>query len=44
LTSPHRNESYEASRFIIDTIKKKVPIWKKEHYTDGSEWVNEKKQ
>ncbi|MBF0237373.1 MAG: molybdenum cofactor biosynthesis protein MoaE [SAR324 cluster bacterium] len=35
----HRREAYEASRYIIDTIKHTVPIWKKEHFTDGtSSW------
>ena len=39
VSSPHRKDSYEASRFIIDTIKERVPVWKKEHYTDGSSWI-----
>jgi molybdopterin synthase catalytic subunit len=40
-SSPHRGEAFEACRFIIDQIKVSVPIWKKEHYTDGdSGWVN----
>ncbi len=38
VASPHRAEAYEASRFAIDTLKATVPIWKKEHYTDGSVW------
>jgi len=42
VSSPHRNEAYEASRYIIDTIKKTVPIWKKEFYTDGSEWISDR--
>lgn len=38
--SPHRSESYEASRHVIEEIKKRLPIWKKEHYEDGeSEWL-----
>jgi molybdopterin synthase catalytic subunit len=37
---PHRAEAYEASRYIIEELKKRLPIWKKEHYVDGrSEWV-----
>lgn len=37
--SMHRSEAYEANRFIIDMVKKEVPIWKKEYFTDGSfEW------
>ena len=40
-SSPHRGEAFEACRFIIDQVKVRVPIWKKEHYTDGdSGWVN----
>ena len=42
VSSPHRDEGYQASRFIIDTIKKTVPIWKKECYTDGSEWISDR--
>lgn len=34
----HRAEGYEASRFAIDTLKERVPIWKKEIYDDGSAW------
>lgn len=37
---PHRAQAYEASRFIIEELKTRLPIWKKEHYVDGrSEWV-----
>ena len=37
---PHRGEAYEASRYIIEELKKRLPIWKREHYVDGrSEWV-----
>lgn len=37
---PHRGEAYDASRYIIEELKKRVPIWKLEHYLDGSrEWV-----
>lgn len=42
VASPHRDESYMASRYIIDTIKKTVPIWKKEHYSDGSVWITDR--
>ena len=38
-SAPHRAEALDACRYIIDTIKKTVPIWKREVYTDGSEWV-----
>lgn len=40
VSSPHRAEAYEASRFVIETIKERLPVWKHEHYTDGaSRWV-----
>ena len=36
----HRDEAYNLSRFIIEEIKKRTPIWKKEHYTnEESEWL-----
>lgn len=41
VASHHRRESFEACRWIIDEIKHRVPIWKKEYYADGdSGWVN----
>ena len=40
VSSPHRKESFEACQFIIDTLKEKVPIWKKEVFEDGEEWVS----
>jgi len=37
----HRAEAYEASRWIIEEVKRRVPIWKREHYADGTrEWVD----
>ena len=40
VSSPHRDESFKACRFIIEEIKHRAPIWKQEHYVDGdSEWV-----
>ena len=39
--APHRAEAFHACEAIIDEIKKRVPIWKKEFYEDGeSEWLN----
>lgn len=36
----HRGPAFDACRYVIEEIKKRVPIWKREHYTDGStEWV-----
>jgi molybdopterin synthase catalytic subunit len=41
VSSAHRGEAFDACRFIIDEIKHRVPIWKKEHYRSGdSGWVN----
>jgi molybdopterin synthase catalytic subunit len=41
VASKHRDEAFRACRYIIDEIKVRLPIWKKEHYTDGnSGWVN----
>lgn len=41
VSAAHRVEAFEAGRFIIDTIKDVVPIWKKELWADGStEWVH----
>jgi len=37
-SSPHRAEAFEAARFAIDTLKGTVPIWKREHWSDGSDW------
>lgn len=38
----HREEAYAASRHAIDTLKARVPIWKKEIYADGAAWVANK--
>ena len=41
VSSKHRAEAFAACRFIIDEVKHRVPIWKKEHYINGdSGWVN----
>jgi molybdopterin converting factor subunit 1 len=39
--APHRGEAFEACRFGIDTLKQRVPIWKREVATDGAYWVDE---
>jgi molybdopterin synthase catalytic subunit len=40
VAAPHRGEAYEASRYIIEELKKRVPIWKREGYVDGeAEWL-----
>ncbi|MEZ2346767.1 molybdenum cofactor biosynthesis protein MoaE [Terriglobus sp. RCC_193] len=40
VASAHRGATFEACRWLIDTIKKQVPIWKKEHFVDGAVWVD----
>jgi molybdopterin synthase catalytic subunit len=40
VASAHRAPAYEASRWLIDTLKKTVPIWKKEHFEDGAVWAD----
>jgi len=41
VSSPHRAEAFDASRYVIEEIKKRLPVWKKEHYADGArEWVD----
>jgi len=38
---PHRGVAYDASRWVIEELKRRVPIWKREHYADGTrEWVD----
>ena len=39
VTSPHRRPAFEACRQAIDRLKRLVPIWKKEYFTDGAVWV-----
>ena len=39
VSSPHRGEAIAACKFGIDRLKESVPIWKKEHATDGSYWI-----
>ena len=41
VSSAHRKPSFEAAEWLIDELKKQVPIWKKEHWADGTtEWVH----
>lgn len=41
VSCPHRSESFEAAKWLIDTIKHEVPIWKQEHYVQsGAEWIH----
>ncbi len=39
ISSAHRGPAFDACRFIIDTLKEIVPIWKKEFYEDGEVWI-----
>ncbi|HEY3929163.1 MAG TPA: molybdenum cofactor biosynthesis protein MoaE [Candidatus Koribacter sp.] len=40
VASSHRAAAFDACRFAIDTLKKKVPIWKKEYFEDGAVWAD----
>ncbi len=41
VSAPYRDEAFEACRYIIDEVKRRLPIWKKEYYADGEAgWVN----
>ncbi|SFS11615.1 molybdopterin synthase catalytic subunit [Granulicella pectinivorans] len=40
VASAHRGVTFEACRWLIDTLKKTVPIWKKEHFIDGAVWAD----
>lgn len=38
---PHRGRAFEVARYVIEELKRRVPIWKREHYVDGTrEWVS----
>ena len=41
VAAAHRDEAFAAARYVIDEVKKRVPIWKREHYPEGpAEWIN----
>lgn len=40
VSTPHRADSFDACEYIIDAIKQKAPIWKKEVFEDGEEWIS----
>ena len=40
VSSAHRADAFAACQFLIDTLKESVPIWKKEFFEDGDEWVD----
>src|SRR2546428_13272282 len=39
VAAAHRGDAFEACRYAIDTLKRTVPVWKKEHFEDGWVWV-----
>ncbi len=39
VSAPHRPEAFDAARFCIDTLKETAPIWKREHWAEGSDWA-----
>jgi MoaE-MoaD fusion protein len=40
VSAPHRGAAFDACRFAIDTLKRTVPIWKKEYFKDGAVWAD----
>jgi molybdopterin synthase catalytic subunit len=44
VTAAHREDAFGACRYIVDRLKQVVPIWKKEHFADGAEWVGSEGQ
>lgn len=44
VSTPHRKEAYEANEYIMERIKQIVPIWKKEFWEDGEEWIGDQLQ
>ena len=40
VAAAHRGAAFEACRWLIDSLKKTVPIWKKEHFEDGAVWAD----
>lgn len=39
VSSAHRSDAFEAARYLIDELKARAPLWKKEHWSGGAEWV-----
>lgn len=40
VSTPHRADAFSACRYLIDELKLRLPIWKKEHYVEGSRWLD----
>jgi molybdopterin synthase catalytic subunit len=41
VSAPHRGDAFDAARFGIDAVKATVPLWKREHWSGGADWVRE---
>jgi molybdopterin synthase catalytic subunit len=39
VSSPHRREAFEAGQWLVDRVKERVPVWKKEVFEGGEEWI-----
>ncbi|MFC0524796.1 molybdenum cofactor biosynthesis protein MoaE [Pontibacillus salicampi] len=44
VSTPHRADAYDASRYAIERMKEIVPIWKKEHWEDGTSWIGDQQE
>jgi len=44
VSTPHRDDAFAASKYAIERIKEIVPIWKKEHWTDGTSWIGDQRE
>jgi molybdopterin synthase catalytic subunit len=42
VASPHRAAAFAACRFLIDELKRSLPVWKKEVYQDGAAWIGDR--
>jgi molybdopterin synthase catalytic subunit/molybdopterin converting factor small subunit len=42
VSAPHRDSAFLAARFLIDTLKERLPVWKREVYGDGHHWIGER--
>ena len=42
VASPHRKEAFDAARQLIDELKLRLPVWKKEVYGDGHHWIGDR--
>jgi molybdopterin synthase catalytic subunit len=42
VAAPHRGDAFDACEWLIDELKRRVPIWKKEIYTEGEAWIDDR--